>query len=46
MDIRPVKVKGVEGRGVLPDIELLPSLEDKLQRKDPELGWILDKLQK
>ncbi|MFN3941445.1 MAG: S41 family peptidase [Flavobacterium sp.] len=46
MDIRPVKVKGVEGRGVLPDIELLPSLEDKLQRKDPELGWILNKLQK
>lgn len=46
MDIRPVKVKGIEGRGVLPDIEVLPSLEDKLQRKDPELSWVLQKLKK
>ena len=29
------------GRGIFPDKEITPSLEDRLQGNDPELNWIL-----
>ncbi len=34
-----------EGYGVKPDYEILPTLTDKLENKDPELNWILENIE-
>lgn len=35
-----------DGYGVKPDIEILPSFEDRLNNVDPELDWILEDIDK
>ncbi|SFA90599.1 Peptidase family S41 [Flavobacterium swingsii] len=32
----------VEGRGIFPDKEILPTLENRINNRDPELDWILN----
>jgi len=34
------------GYGVIPDIKIIPTLEDRLSGKDPELNWILNEIEK
>ena len=31
-----------EGHGIRPDVEMIPTLEDKIKGNDPEMKWILD----
>ncbi len=46
MDIKTVNQTTVEGRGIFPDKEIIPTLSDKLNKKDPELDWILNEVKK
>ncbi len=39
--IIPEKNNGVEGRGIFPDKEIIPTLNDVIDGKDPEMEWIL-----
>jgi len=36
----------IEGRGVFPDKEILPTLEDRKSNIDPELNWILEDIRR
>lgn len=45
MNIKPYYQTKLLGHGIFPDVPLTPSLEDKIQKKDPELNWILEQLQ-
>jgi C-terminal processing protease CtpA/Prc len=40
--IQPHYKTNITGRGIFPDISILPTLEDRLGQKDLELNWILD----
>ncbi len=40
MDIRTMNQTDVNGHGIYPDKEIIPSLSDKLENKDPEMDWI------
>ena len=31
-----------EGHGIRPDVEIIPTLEDKINGNDPEMNWILN----
>jgi hypothetical protein len=35
-----------DGRGVMPDVEIVPTLNDRLQGVDPELQWVIDNVDK
>jgi C-terminal processing protease CtpA/Prc len=35
-----------EGHGIRPDIEIIPTLEDKINGNDPEMNWILLNIKK
>lgn len=45
MNVAPYYQSKVLGHGVFPDVSIKPSLEDKIQEKDPELDWILNQNQ-
>ncbi len=45
-DIQTISQTKVEGRGIFPDKEIIPTIEDKVTKKDPELEWILSDLKK
>ena len=32
----------IEGRGIFPDKEIIPTLEDRIKGNDPEMNWILN----
>jgi len=34
----------VEGRGIFPDIVIIPTLENRKNGKDPEIQWILNNI--
>lgn len=44
MNVVPHFKTTILGHGIYPDYEITPSLQDKIQGKDPELEWILDKI--
>ena len=44
MAIKPFYKSTIEGRGVFPDVEIIPTLDDKIQDKDPEMDWVLKDL--
>jgi C-terminal processing protease CtpA/Prc len=46
MVVRPHYKTNVEGRGVFPDTEIIPTLEDRIESIDPEMEWILNDLKK
>ncbi|MEC4003699.1 S41 family peptidase [Flavobacterium sp. SUN052] len=41
MDIKTTNQTPVFGHGIYPDKEIIPTLQDKIENKDPELDWIL-----
>jgi C-terminal processing protease CtpA/Prc len=41
-DIRPVKETTEFGRGILPDVTIVPTSEQIIDDKDPELDWIIE----
>lgn len=42
MDIKTINQTETNGRGIFPDKEIIQTVEDKIQNKDPELEWILN----
>jgi C-terminal processing protease CtpA/Prc len=36
----------VEGRGIFPDMEIKPTLEDRIKGTDPEMEWIVNDIKK
>lgn len=42
----PFYKTNIEGRGIFPDKEIIPTIEDYIHGKDPELDWILEDIQK
>jgi C-terminal processing protease CtpA/Prc len=42
--IQPYFKTDLEGRGIFPDVEIKPTLEDWIYGNDPELKWVLDKI--
>ncbi len=40
MDVIPTYKTPILGRGIFPDIEIIPTLEDLIFKKDPELDWV------
>jgi C-terminal processing protease CtpA/Prc len=34
----------LEGRGIFPDKEIIPTIEDRIKENDPEMNWILNDL--
>lgn len=46
MDIRTINQTDVAGRGIFPDKEIIPTFEDKINRKDPEMDWIMSEVKK
>jgi uncharacterized protein YcfL len=46
MDIQTISQTKVEGRGIFPDKEIVPTIEDKINHKDLELEWILSDVKK
>jgi C-terminal processing protease CtpA/Prc len=34
----------LEGRGIFPDINIKPTIEDRINGNDPELKWVLDEI--
>ncbi|WP_140486880.1 S41 family peptidase [Flavobacterium sp. GSA192] len=45
MNIAPYYQTEIFGHGIYPDVPIIPSLEDQIQGKDPELNWILNQKQ-
>lgn len=41
MDIRTTNQTEIIGHGIYPDKEIIPTLYDKLENKDPEMDWII-----
>ncbi len=35
-----------EGRGIFPDKEIIPTLQDRIDGKDPEMDWVLSEIRK
>ena len=46
LDIRPVNQTKVIGHGIYPDKEIISTMEDKINNKDPELEWVLKEIGK
>ena len=44
--VSPTGKTNIEGRGIFPDKEILPTLEDRKNNIDPELNWILDDIRR
>lgn len=42
MNIKTINQTDVDGRGIFPDKEIIPTIEDKISNKDPEMDWILE----
>lgn len=42
MDIRTISQTDVIGRGIFPDKEIIPTFQDKIDKKELELEWILN----
>ncbi|GGD26600.1 S41 family peptidase [Flavobacterium orientale] len=42
MDIRPVYKTEQEGRGIMPNVEIIPTVEQRIKGDDPELEYILE----
>jgi C-terminal processing protease CtpA/Prc len=37
--------KSIEGRGIFPDKEIIPTIQDRINGKDPEMEWIITQIQ-
>jgi hypothetical protein len=41
MDIKTINQSSIVGRGIFPDKEINPTIQDKIQEIDPEMEWII-----
>lgn len=41
MNFTPFYQSPIHGRGIFPDVTIIPTLEDQIRGNDPELDWIL-----
>ena len=46
MDIRPINQTNIKGHGIYPDKEIIQTVEDKINGKDPEMEWVLKEIYK
>lgn len=46
MLIAPYYKTDIEGRGIFPDVAILPTLKDRISGIDPEMDWILEDIKK
>lgn len=46
MLVAPFHKTEVEGRGIFPDVAILPTLEEKLNDIDPEMNWVMEDIKK
>lgn len=46
MLIAPYHKTDIVGRGIFPDVAILPTLEDRINGVDPEMDWILEDIKK
>ena len=44
IDIQSVNQSGPDGRGVFPNVEIKQTIQDKVEKKDPEMEWIMKEL--
>jgi len=44
MDIKTINQTEVFGHGIFPDKEIIPTLKDKMDNKDPETEWIMNEI--
>jgi Peptidase family S41 len=42
--IIPQYNQGIEGRGIFPDKEIVPTLQDRINQKDPEMEWVINEI--
>jgi hypothetical protein len=42
MRMQPVHHSGKGGRGIFPDVSIVPTLKDRIAGRDPELQWAVD----
>ena len=42
--IAPYHQTTIEGHGIFPDKEIIPTLEDRINENDPELNWVLENI--
>lgn len=42
MDVKTTNQTNVFGHGIYPDKEIIPTIQDKIDNKDPEMEWILN----
>lgn len=42
--IAPTVKSKIFGRGIFPDKKILPTIEDRIENKDPEMEWILNEI--
>lgn len=42
MDIKTINQNEVKGRGIFPDVEIIPTIKDKIKNNDLEMNWILE----
>ena len=42
MHIAPNFKTTLKGHGIFPNIEIIPTIEDRIKENDPEMNWILD----
>jgi C-terminal processing protease CtpA/Prc len=40
--IQPYHKSGIEGRGIFPDKEIVPTIENRINHQDPEIEWIMN----
>ena len=46
MQIEAPQKQSPDGYGVKPDVEITPTIEDKILKKDRELEWVLNDIEK
>ncbi|MEP1487364.1 MAG: S41 family peptidase [Algibacter sp.] len=46
MQIEAPQKQSPDGYGIKPDVEIIPTIEDRLSNEDPELNWVLDDIYK
>ncbi len=44
MTCEPYQQKEVEGRGIFPDKEIIPTINDRVKGKDVEMEWIIQEI--
>lgn len=44
MDVKTTNQTNVLGHGIYPDKEIIPTVKDKIDNKDPEMEWILNEI--